>query len=96
MFRYLGNTFARVFEHLGYRLHGKTITIDVTVLSDGVEATLFMRDGNLADIISFANGYSQLKKLFPEKIEQRLRHPKITYAEVTAFIDSVLAGFRCR
>ena len=86
-----------VFErYQGSDAHGKTITIDVTVLSDGVEATLFMRDGNLADIISFANGYSQLKKLFPEKIEQRLRHPKITYAEVPAFIDSVLAGFRCR
>ena len=86
-----------VFErYQGSDAHGKTITIDVTVLSDGVEATLFMRDGNLADIISFANGYSQLKRLFPEKIGQRLLHPKITYAEVPAFIDSVLAGFRCR
>lgn len=79
----------------GSDAHGKTIAIDVVVLPDGVVATLFMRDGNLTDIQSFLNGYKQLKRLFPEVVGQRLRHPKISYAEASAFIDSVLAGFRC-
>ena len=70
----------------------KTVAIDVAVGPETVNVTLFMRDGNLKDVQSFASDC--LKKLFPEIVAQRLRRSKIPYTEVPAFIEKVLKGIR--
>jgi len=83
-----------VFDGFNDSIRKKTVAIDVAVLPDSVNVTLFMRDGNLADVQAFVNGDKTLKTLFPEIVAERLRHSHIPYAEVSAFIDKVLAEFR--
>lgn len=77
-----------------YLVGGRVVSIDVAVLSDMVDVFLYARNGTLNDLPAVISKNDVLKKLFPAVKGQRMLHSNVAYAEVSGFIDRVLAALR--